>query len=250
MELVKKLLSKIYQGSVELLFPKICPICDRRLSAGLVYDFCSSCFCEIRFVQAPFCIKCGRQLIAELPTGVVCGQCCRFEPSYSFARSILIYTKGVRKLVHGLKYGYDTSIKNALIALTCEFDRKQYLTCDVVIPVPLSGRRFRQRGFNQSMFLAKILFAKTTIPVKPSILLKIKETLPQTTLPKRKRLTNLTGVFRVRDASKVRGKIICLVDDVFTTGTTLQECSKELMANGAIEVRVLTLAQVDDLFVV
>jgi ComF family protein len=114
---------------------------------------------------------------------------------------------------------------------------------DVIIPVPLHPQRLREREYNQSLLLANRLSRQTGIPLLLACLLRIRPTVPQTSLSKKERLTNLRGAFSVSKPAYIQGKRILLVDDVFTTGTTLNECAKTLRRAGSGHVYGLTLAR-------
>jgi ComF family protein len=114
---------------------------------------------------------------------------------------------------------------------------------DVMVPVPLHIRRLRERGFNQALLLIRELSKRMGIPYEERVLKKIKDTPVQIALKKRERRKNLTGAFQVRDQEAIRGKAIVLVDDVYTTGATVNECSHALLKAGAKQVAVLTVAR-------
>jgi ComF family protein len=114
---------------------------------------------------------------------------------------------------------------------------------DVMVPVPLHIRRLRQRGFNQALLMVRELNKRMGIPYEERALAKIKDTPVQIALKKRERRKNLKGAFQVRDQETIQGKSIVLVDDVYTTGATVNECSRTLLAAGAKQVTVLTVAR-------
>lgn len=114
---------------------------------------------------------------------------------------------------------------------------------DAIIPVPLHSEKEKERGYNQAKILAKELARRKQIPFIEDQLIKVRRTLPQTSLEAKERGKNLRGAFEIEDREKIEGKIVLLVDDVFTTGSTLQECSLVLRRAGALEVRALTVAQ-------
>jgi ComF family protein len=114
---------------------------------------------------------------------------------------------------------------------------------DLLVPVPLHIRRLRERGFNQALLLVKELSKRTGIPYAERALKKIKDTPFQITLKKRERRKNLTRAFQVKDREAIKGKAVMLVDDVYTTGTTVNQCSRALHMAGAEKVAVLTVAR-------
>jgi ComF family protein len=113
----------------------------------------------------------------------------------------------------------------------------------MIMPVPLHIRRLRERGFNQSLLLAKVLSARYTIPLDFVTLKRERDTPPQTTMGRKERQANIKGAFVVADKESVRKQHVLLIDDVYTTGSTLAECTRVLLKNGAARVGVLTLAR-------
>lgn len=138
---------------------------------------------------------------------------------------------------HGIKRLY-----RPLGKLLLEFDLTSF---DTVLPVPLSHRGIRDRGFNQSLLLAKAISSRVKIPLISDRLIKIRETPPQIGLNAKERTANLKGAFRVD--GKFTGFRLLLIDDVMTTGATANECSKQLLKAGAVDVTVLTLARASGL---
>jgi ComF family protein len=124
----------------------------------------------------------------------------------------------------------------------CFFQHWETNLFDLLIPVPLHPQRLRERGFNQALLLARELSLRTGIPCRKRVLEKRKPTLPQVNLSGRERERGVKGAFHLAEGKEVREKVILLIDDVYTTGTTANECSKVLMAGGAKRVDVLTLA--------
>lgn len=114
---------------------------------------------------------------------------------------------------------------------------------DVLVPVPLHIRRLRERGYNQALILVRELNKRTGIPYQERALVKIKDTPMQTSLKKRERGKNLKGVFEVKDPEAIQGKAVVLVDDVYTTGATVNECARTLLKAGAKQVAALTVAR-------
>jgi ComF family protein len=114
---------------------------------------------------------------------------------------------------------------------------------DLIVPVPLHPKRLRQRGFNQSGLLAGEFSRRIKVPVSFDIVVRKKQTQPQTRLKRGERLKNVKGAFEISGAERIRGRRILLIDDVFTTGTTLSECAKTLKKGGATEVYAITITR-------
>jgi len=238
-------LSDLAGYGADILFPRRCAACGEKLFGLPKRKICSDCRADIFFLRHPVCRICGKELGGDKGREYLCGDCLRGVPPYTLARSVVRYSAPIQKLLHGLKYGKDTSVMPGIGEIVSCFDISPFYHCDYVMPVPLHPRRLRQRGLNQSVLLAKIFFRKQAETVLNSdSLLRIKNTAPQTTLGGRLRRKNLRGAFMLVDRVNIAGSTVCLVDDVFTTGTTASECSRVLLRHGVREVRVMTLARV------
>ena len=179
--------------------------------------------------------------------GGVCGECRDQPRTFRAARSAGLYEGVLRTLILRFKYSPSRPLADPLAAVLHEcMLRRRVLNpdkIDCLLPVPVHPQRLRERDYNQSAEMAIVVGRRMRIPVDTKSLRKTRETRPQMTLSARDRQSNLVGAFAVRDADAVRGKRILLIDDVMTTGATAQECAKTLLAAGAAEVRVLTLAR-------
>jgi ComF family protein len=160
------------------------------------------------------------------------------------ARSVVRYESQVQQMVHKLKYGRELSVIPGLVELIRHYDMDEFADIDCVVVVPLHLLRLRRRGLNQALVLARLFFADRLTLIRPDWLIRTRNTVPQTELGRRARRKNLKGAFQVRAKVDFQGAGVCLVDDVFTTGTTVRECSRVLMNSGASYVKVLTLARV------
>ncbi|MBF8250647.1 MAG: amidophosphoribosyltransferase-like protein [Deltaproteobacteria bacterium] len=157
---------------------------------------------------------------------------------FGWARGVLVYDDATAKAIHRFKYGHDTTFSRPLGSMMADYPLESF---DLIIPVPLHIKRLRERGFNQSLLLANAIGKRQRIPVDPYILKRIRWTVPQVNLTGRERKVNVRGAFEV--CGDVREKRILIVDDVYTTGATVSECSKVLKESGAKEVCVLTLSR-------
>lgn len=176
----------------------------------------------------------------------VCGNCLESKPHYAKARAVAGFETVIMDAIHKFKYGRNISIGDALGSFMAgfsfpDFDFSEY---SLLLPVPLHVERLRERGFNQSLLLAKKLGKKYKLPVSFSLLKRCKSTLSQTGLNKNEREKNIKGAFVVTDREKLAGKSIILIDDVYTTGATINECARLLLKAGAQEVAALTLSRV------
>lgn len=195
-------------------------------------------------IEPPLCQCCGVEFNG-VGDSHYCGPCLASPPHFSRARAIFRYDEGSAKLVHAFKYGGKTVGRATFCALANEAGPLAELSPpELIIPVPLHAKRLKSRGFNQALVLARILFPGPRPRIAPQLLVRTRWTEPQTTLSGRERRQNLDGAFAVRQAERICGRQVLLVDDVFTTGTTLNECAKVLKAHGAARVEALTLARV------
>ena len=226
---------------IDLFFPKTCPGCGRVISSDNF--LCKDCSKELTFIRPPLCPICGIPL--EFGESHICGKCLIKPPFFKAARSCALYQGPLSKSISLFKYEGVTALARplSLIMIRALSPFIEKANVDLILPVPLHIKRLRQRGFNQALLLARQLGKGLGIPVNGSILKKVKETPPQVGLSQKKRLKNVKGSFKVFSKKEIEDKNILLVDDVFTTGTTVNECSKVLVRAGARGVFVITLAR-------
>jgi ComF family protein len=234
---------------VELIFPARCSFClVNLLHRGEV--ICPRCLAQIHYLRSPLCSCCGRELPDSGGGDHLCGTCLRSPPVYARALAVVCYAPPVSHLLHRLKYAADTRVMPALVQVVAplreSLGREFQAAADAIVPVPLFSSRLKKRGLNQSQLLARIFFPQAGDALLVDALVRIRNTPPQTTLDGAARRKNLKGAFAVRDPMAIRGRRIFLVDDVLTTGTTVTECGKALLAAGAREVWVVTVARVTD----
>ena len=229
---------------MHLVFPPVCAVCRERLDFRSRQHFCRQCSDSIIYLKKPLCRTCGMELIGEEDRNFLCGECLRSPPTYTLARSLVRYQAGVRQLVQKLKYGRDTSISGGISVIIDAADLSEFGDCRWILPVPLHRERHRQRGLNQATFLAGLFFPENKQNIRPDWLYRRYNTTPQTTLSGFERRNNLAGAFGIRSDNDLQNTKVCLVDDVYTTGTTVRECAATLIIAGVCEVKVLTLARV------
>jgi ComF family protein len=236
---------------MDLLFPRLCAGCGEEWQHSSGAHWCPSCLKSLPWIHSPLCSLCGRPF-HEDPAAPdhLCGDCIQDPPPFDSARSATLHAGIVRDSVHGLKFGAELHCVPALAELLLHVLRGGrlesliHLPADsILIPVPLHIKRLRQRGFNQSSLLAKLLGRALKLPVRCDILHRSRWTEPQTRLNRNERLMNLTKAFSVSLPVEVRGRPVVLVDDVFTTGTTIAECARALKGEGASEVHALTVSR-------
>jgi len=237
--------STIGKGLLNLVYPLECQICRVPLGPFKESSLCDKCKGKIRLNLAPFCIKCGRSLINSTKDNNCCRECS--HRSYYFQRSWAAanYEGVLKEAIHSFKFGAHLRLLPIFTELVINFAMR-YIdidTFDVVVPVPLHKTKLREREFNQAQLLAKDFSDKKSLPINSWGLKKIRNTKPQTEFNKDKRRSNIKNAFKVTDSSCFKDKKILLMDDVFTTGSTLNECAKMLTESGAKSVECLVVAR-------
>ncbi len=237
---MQKKIAGFIEGFLNLLFPLNCLICRRGLDPGNKKYLCPSCWAEIRLIKEPVCSRCGRP--SALST---CISCRKKHYHFQAARAAGFYEGVLRECIHLFKYSRKAYLSQPLGELLAELmkDDDNLRKAELLVPVPLDRKRYREREFNQAHLLAKAVSRRFGIPLSPSTLRRTRTTLPQTGLNRRQREENVKGLFRVARAKECRGKTILIIDDVFTTGSTANECAKVLSRVGAREVNILTVAR-------
>ena len=239
-------LNEALHNITDVIFPPRCLGCAEILPQRSSQAFCPACKEKIRFITGSLCPICGIAFFDSPASDHLCGNCLESKPYFCLARAVASYETLILDAIHQFKYGRNISAGAALASFMAEFCFPDFDFTDysLIIPVPLHIRRLRERGFNQSLILAKSIEKKYQIPVNFSLLKRRKFTLTQTGLNKKERKNNIKGAFAVTDNAKTEGKNIILIDDVYTTGATINQCAKTLIKAGASKVAVLTLARV------
>jgi ComF family protein len=252
--------SGVAAGLFATLFPSDCRLCGAPLINISRLPVCEDCLGAMRPITGGLCSICGERLMspfafaAESPSGTVetlCGLCRRLEPPYIKATAYGSYESGLRELIHLLKYNQIRPAANVLGRMLAEAieDLQPLLAgSDVlVVPVPLHIRKLRQRGFNQSELIAraavKLQPGRSRFEVSATALERRRETKSQIGLSRHQRRENIRGAIVVAKPDEVARRNILVVDDVFTTGTTVSECARVLRRAGASKVYVATVAR-------
>lgn len=224
---------------LDIVFPPVCLLCGAR---ALKKGFCEGCACliEKERITTPICTVCGIPFTSSRGVDHACGRCVEERPSFTAARSAFVFDGKVLDAIHKLKYGGDTSVAAPLANLVSG-SIGGHCPC-AVVPVPLHAGRLRERGFNQSLLIARELSRLTSLPLIYDRLKRTRDTGQQVGLKALERKKNVTGAFTLVEPGLFKGKKVLLVDDVITTGATLNECAKVLKRSGA-EVVALTVAR-------
>lgn len=241
----------LWRSLLDLLYPPACLACRRPTPAP---GFCSTCRAAIRTCTAPGCRRCGTPFLQAALVEYDCSRCGRRPPAYRRARARALYRSGgpaadpLPAVLQRYKYGRDVTLAPVLGDLVAEAELARGGDYDLIVPVPLHRERLRWRGFNQSLLLARHIARRIDTPVAPRLLCRTRPTAPQVDLDEKARQANVAGAFAVAasDARRLRDRRILLVDDVLTTGATVDECSKALRRGGAAVVDVLVLARAAD----
>ena len=232
--------------ALDVALPPLCPACRDVVgeSAGL----CAACWSKLSPIERPFCERLGIPFVYDPGPGILSMQAIADPPAYTRARAAVRYDDVARALVHALKYADRLDLAPTMGNWMARAGRELLADADAIVPVPLHWRRSWARRFNQSAALSKIISERSGIPVVFEALKRVKATPQQVGLSKSERALNVQGAFRVSPAGKVdvsRRRIV-LVDDVLTSGATVDACARALLRAGARQVDVLTFARVVD----
>lgn len=201
----------------DIIFPPCCPVCNKKIVQFSSSSLCLECYTEIELLTAPFCQICGRDFEKQNGRNTICGECLRHPPAYTFARSVIRYSRQAQVLIHKMKFGKDLSVQTGILDLIDQFNIAQFQEVDFILPVPLHISRLRTRGWNQSLLLAQLFFPCLRPRIKVDWLKRTRNTVAQTTLNGRARRLNLKDSFAVGDKAQFVDSTVCLVDDVFTS---------------------------------
>ncbi len=240
-----KHISPFLQYAELLFFPSFCKLCLELLETRENRVVCRSCFESLRHRSSSFCLSCGH-FFQDSAEPRLCGKCLEKKPKYSLHRSCGHYSGKLKDFILLYKYrGYKILGKDLaqFMLQTLGKSEEIWWGVDAVIPVPLHPKRKRYRGFNQAFVLAKIMAREKDKVLITNCLVKAQNRLPQTIVEASERGKNIKGAFKVKKARNIKDKVILLVDDVYTTGATINECCDTLLQAGAKEVRIITLAQ-------
>lgn len=237
---------QVFRSAVHLVFPETCAVCRHDLDRDVVPFFCDLCWSMIEPLRGPACPRC--HLPFKSPAAIVgspthtCGACRARPPAFTQAWGLYPLQSPLQDALWLYKYHGKVSLAPPLARLfATAFPSSP--SADVIAPVPLSPERLRHREYNQSLLLAAHLSRSMNLPLSYGNLIRVKDTEAQTTLTRAARLRNLRRAFHVVRPEQFEGRRVFLVDDVMTTGTTLNECAKTLRKAGAGDVYALALAR-------
>jgi ComF family protein len=230
---------------LDAVLPPLCPACRKPVAddGGL----CPGCWSQLSFITPPYCERLGIPFAYDPGPGVLSMQAIADPPAYERARAAVRYDDIARTLVHALKYGDRLDLAPTLGRWMEQAGAPLLTEADALVPVPLHWRRLWWRRFNQSAALAEVIAARVKRPVT-HVLARVKATRQQVGLTASERALNVQGAFHVREQERadVKGRRLVLVDDVLTSGATIDACSRALLRAGAAAVDVLVFARVVD----
>ncbi len=235
---------------LDLVFPRLCPVCESVLDRAEGSGLCGGCSSEIELLgERAQCVCCGTPFGYESwgdeyggDDSHLCGKCIKGQYIFNKARSVAFYRGKLRELLHGFKYEGKLGLSEILSRVLVDNYPVDFEEIDLVVPVPLHITKLREREFNQSHILAKSVGRELGVPTDPFLLRKLRPTRPQFEIKNEaERKRNVRGAFEVSDKGRLDGRSVLLLDDVITTGSTTNECARMLKGNGAKIVNVFSL---------
>ncbi|MFP3944024.1 MAG: double zinc ribbon domain-containing protein [Alphaproteobacteria bacterium] len=237
------LLRSAARRAVDLVYPPLCLRCQAPVAEQGA--LCGACWGEVSFVVPPFCAVCALPFEFHVAPGALCGACTASPPAFARARSVCLYDEASRGLVLSFKHGGRLEGIRAMARWMARAADGLLEEDTVLAPVPLYRWRLWRRGFNQSALLARALARLTGAEANPLALQRVRATPSQAGLSRAARIRNVAGAFRVRpgQAETLKERPVVIVDDVLTTGATVEACAKTVLKAGARSASVLTFAR-------
>ncbi|GAB6138158.1 ComF family protein [Halanaerobaculum tunisiense] len=235
------ILARLLAGLAGLLYPEFpkCPSCGQGFQPEEI-DLCTSCISQIEFIKEEFCPQCGK---LTRPEEELCLDCQEQKRLFSKARAVGVYDAGLEEYIKEFKYDKCRELARPLGGLLAIYTRRFYQPSevDLITYIPVHQERLKERGFNQAYLLARELGQNLDLAVN-SLLVRQQDTVKQSKLSRQERLQNVKGKFSIAQPYLVTDKQILLVDDILTTGATVNEASRILLKAEADKVQVMTLA--------
>lgn len=239
-----KILYEYIDTFLNFIYPRniYCILCNTPIDRDEQYSICSKCKTKLKLIDGKTCVKCGKPL-DELYIIDKCHDCVNNPHYFTKAISCLEYDDIAKKIIYDLKYHRKRYISYHIAEIM--YDRLNYEDIDsfnIIIPVPLHIAKQRERGFNQAYLIGKYLSKMTETEVDNKTLIRVKNTTTQNKLTREERRINLEDAFDIINKKNINNKNVLLIDDIFTTGATVDQCSKVLIENGAQNVYIATFA--------
>lgn len=228
----------------DVFFPGDCPICERAAYLDDISFACLACLDEVAWIEKSRCKTCGVGMDGMEYAGLSCKNCREFPPLFTSGRTMFFINKAGQSLIHQLKYdGNKRILEDIPLFLKRVPGYLEFITGAVLIPVPSHPKKLRQRGYNQSAWIAEALAKEAGVStVAYDCMKRVRNTNTQTKLDRSERIQNVKNAFALKDGTCLDGfDRVVLVDDVYTTGATLDACAKALIDRGTKQVEVATL---------
>lgn len=234
----------IIRQLLPFLFPRHCPLCDKLLPYGSFIH--EECHRELPLIHSPVCMRCGKPVSSH--TQEYCYDCRAFPKSFQRGLSLFLYNKKTRPIMSAFKYQNRRGLADFFCQELCRYRLSQLrdLGADAVIPVPIHKNKYKKRGYNQAALLSSRLALTLNLPHYPDILIRSVDTLPQKQFNPQARLNNLKKAFCFNShydklLSQSTPFSVLLVDDIYTSGATMEACTRILLEAGISEVYILSI---------
>ena len=228
---------------LESAFPSICVACGEVVEKSSYHNVCSGCSRLVRMIEDPRCLTCGFPFFGDTESQPCCSHCEHLDPEFARGWSLALFRGPVRSIIHGLKYENGLwALRDLRRLMSAAPDLEGYLEGATLVPVPLHPRKRRERGYNQSALIVQELVETFPSATSENLLVRVVDTESQTRFNRQERIRNLRNAFSLKAKHAIdAGKRYVIVDDVFTTGSTLNACAAGLRRAGARRVDVLTI---------
>ncbi len=233
----------IFGYLLDWIYPPRCIFCRDLIPLYEKRGVCGSCEPDLPWVVGCTCEKCGKPVSIET-TKNMCSDCTKREYAYTRGWAVLLYAGRVREMVYRFKYSGHLQYAPVLGEIMVTYIKQKTDTkiFDILIPVPMHKTKQKQRGYNQAALLAAAISDRLHIPTDEDILIRTKQTKAQSGLSIIERQNNIKDAFQVQRPTMIEHKIVLLIDDIYTTGSTIEGCSKVILAAGARAVYFLALS--------
>lgn len=236
-----EMFERIKQALLDAIFPDDCNciVCGKEIARGHKYCMCEDCIKTFPFNNGRICVRCGAPMDNEAN---YCLECQNHPKNFDFARSSLVYEGEAQRLVLNMKFHNKRWLAKYFAEMLCDTYSENKLDAEVIVPVPISSERLKERGYNQSELVAKWLAKMLDLPLVTDAIVKFKDNKRQSNLSVSQRRDNVLGAYKIVNRESVKGLRVLLVDDILTTGSTMSEVSRKLKIAGAKAVYGMAIA--------